>query len=153
MAAFMSKEIAFLFTIVFTFHTFLFNKQKLFSKRNFMLYGSWVLLLLIWLYLRSFSMGDGTTRFDPMGVNQFLLNLPFIPEIVAKFFLPFMVTTMPTFTPQVYIPGLIIMSVIAYFAYRKKDKRIKYILLGTAIFFLICYTWLDISIPNSKGLF
>jgi len=153
MAAFMSKEIAFLFTIVFTLHTFLFNKQKLFSKRNFMLYGSWVLLLFIWLYLRSFSMGDGTTRFDPMGVNQFLLNLPFIPEIVAKFFLPFMVTTMPTFTPQVYIPGLIIMAAITYFAYRKKDKRIKYILLGTAIFFLFATPGLIFRYPTAKDYF
>jgi tetratricopeptide (TPR) repeat protein len=153
MAAFMSKEIAFLFTLVFTFHTFLFNKQNLFSKRNFMLYGAWVLLLLIWLYLRSFSMGDGTTRFDPMGINQFLLNLPFIPEIVAKFFLPFMVTTMPTYTPQVYIPGLIIMAAIAYFAYRKKDKRIKYLLLGTAIFFLFATPGLIFRYPTAKDYF
>ncbi len=153
MAAFMSKEIAFLFTIVFTLHTFLFFRNKLFSRNNFILYGSWVILLLTWLYLRSFSIGGGTTRFDPMGINQFLLNLPFIPEIIAKFFLPFLVTTMPTFTPHIYIIGLLFMAGIIYFAIKSKNSRTKYILFAAIFFFLFATPGLIFRYPTAKDYF
>ena len=153
MFAFMSKEIAFLLTIAFTFHIFLFRRRKLFSIRSFIVYGGWVVLLLIWLYLRSFSHTDGSTRFDPMGVNQFLINLPFIPEAIAKFFLPFFVTVMPTYTLHITAIGLLIMAGIIYYAIKNKDRRIKYVIFGAVFFFLFATPGLVFRYPTAKDYF
>lgn len=153
MAAFMSKEIAFLLTIAFVFHTFLFKKKELFSKKSFAIYAGWVLLFLLWLYLRSFSHTDGSTRFDPMGINQFLINLPFIPELIAKFFFPFFVTVMPTYSAHITIIGILIIAGIIYYAIKSKDRRLKYVLFGAVFFLLFAAPGMIFRYPTAKDYF
>lgn len=153
MGAFMSKEIAFLLTLVFVFHTFLFNKNDLFSKRNFTIYFAWVALLLIWLYMRSFSIEGELSRFDPMGVKQFLMNLPFIPEIIAKFIFPFFVTVMPTFTIHITAIGIVLILGIIYYTIKNKDRRIKYIIFAAMFFFLFATPGLIFRYPTAKDYF
>lgn len=153
MGAFMSKEIAFFLTIAFVFHTFLFKKRELFSKKSFAIYAGWILLLLIWLYLRSFSHTDGSTRFDPMGIKPFLINLPFIPEIIAKFFFPFFVTVMPTYSVHITVIGILIISGIIFYAIKSKNRRLKYVLFGAVFFLLFAAPGMIFRYPTAKDYF
>ena len=91
--------------LLFIFYI-LINKIQIIDRYKITLYISWLMIILLWFLLRNSS--TGTLQGDEQGLGAIIKNLPMLPEIVARFFLPFDLAVMPVFSLFYTLSGLII---------------------------------------------
>ncbi len=137
-AAFFSKESAIALPFLFLIYLFL-KKQQVINPQKILLYVSWLIIIIGWFFLRKSA--TGVLHDDEQGLGAILKNLPFLPEIVARFFLPFDLAVMPVFSAFYTLAGLIIMLLFTTAIFLSKQKNTPVILLGLAWF-------MAFAIPN-----
>ena len=136
--AFFSKESAIALPFLFLFYLFV-KKQRLIDQHKMWLYLGWFAIIFIWFFLRKSS--TGVLLGDEQGLGAILKNLPFLPEIVAKFLLPFDLAVMPVFSIFSTLSGLIILVLFATAIILTKQRNTTMFLLGLV--------WLmTFAIPN-----
>jgi len=136
--AFFSKESAIALPVVFLLYLFL-EKQRLLDPQKIAMYLSWLVIIAIWFFLRKSSIG--VLQGDEQGLGAILKNLPFLPEILSGFFLPFNLSVMPVFTLFRTFSGVVIILLIAAAIMLDKKKNTTLVILGLAWF-------LAFAIPN-----
>ena len=136
--AFFSKESAVALPFVFLLYLIL-KKQRLLDVQKTIMYLSWLGIIAIWFFMRKSSIG--VLQGDEQGVGAILRNLPFLPEIISGFFLPFNLSVMPVFTLFRTFSGVVIILLIAAAIMLDKKKNTTLVILGLAWF-------LAFAIPN-----
>ncbi len=129
--AFFSKESAIALPLLFIFYI-LINKIQIIDRYKITLYISWLMIILLWFLLRNSS--TGTLQGDEQGLGAIIKNLPMLPEIVARFFLPFDLAVMPVFSLFYTLSGLIIiLAFVAMMVFTRKQNTTT-VFLGLAWF-------------------
>ena len=136
--AFFSKESAIALPFIFLFYLTI-NKLKIIDLPKIILYFSWLAIILLWFVIRKNS--TGVLQGDEQGLGAILKNLPFLPEIIARFFLPFDLAVMPVFSTFYTLSGLIIIISFTAMIILIKQKNTPVIFLGLVWF-------LAFAIPN-----
>jgi protein O-mannosyl-transferase len=136
--AFFSKESAVALPFLFLFYLFL-GKQRFFDRQKIILYIVWLVIICFWFFLRKGS--TGVLQGDEQGLGAILKNLPFLPEIIARFFLPYDLTVMPVFSLFYTLSGILIILLFATAAIIARQKNTTMLFLGLAWF-------LAFAIPN-----
>ncbi|HLP22236.1 MAG TPA: tetratricopeptide repeat protein [Chitinophagales bacterium] len=117
----------------------LFCLQALFYKSSFKKPVNWLAYLLLvpcvifYLYLQKQSVAAGNNF---LSISALLYNLPVLPEEIAKFFLPFFSSVLPSFTPLVTGCGVLAIISLAAAIYYQRNV-IAWPLLFTGIAFFI----------------
>ncbi len=136
--AFFSKESAVALPFLFLLYLFL-AKKRILEPGLLPIYFSWLAVMLLWFFLRKNSIG--VLQGDEQGLGAIFKNLPFLPEIVSKFFLPYNLPVMPVFSLFYTVSGILIILLLGmlFLVARKKNSQV--FVLGLAWF-------LAFAIPN-----
>ena len=134
--ALFSKETAILLPFVFLLYMILFHKERLFKTKNYILLACYLLIFLLFSYLRGLSI---TTTEQSLGLMSLLMNLRTIPETVAKFLVPVNFSTMPFFDFWATLTGSVIIAGTVLFFILKKNSFTKLTLFALCwfLFFLL----------------
>jgi len=140
MLALFSKEIAVLFPLFFLYYYFLVFKERIGTNSKEILFLGivWLVPLIIFFVLRS-KVVIGTPPSYILGINPFIYNLPAIPIVFSKLFLPFHLSTMPLFDKSYTVIGslLLIGAIIIIVKYVKQKKWLAVMGFTWFIFFLL----------------
>jgi protein O-mannosyl-transferase len=134
--AIFSKESAVFLPILFVL-LLLIRKEPLFRWKNLILFGSWILVIAVWYYLRLISIDPRSD--DQQGLLPFLQNLAFLPEAVSRFFFPFMLPVTPVFSILYTVAGILSAIILVIFIFRQKNRNsLVFTLFGAAWFIGFC---------------
>jgi len=129
--ALFSKETGILLPLIFFVYIFLFYKDRLFKSKNFIILACYILIFLIYSYLRGLSISKTE---QSLGLLSLLLNLRTIPETIAKLIVPVNFSTMPFFHFWTTLIGMLIIIGGTLFFILKKGKFNKLILFSLCWF-------------------
>ena len=129
--AFFSKESAIALPFLFLFY-FLLKKQRIPGVKKVILCVSWLGIILLWFLMRRGSVG--LLEGGEQGVGAILKNLPFLPEIAARFILPFSQPVMPVFSLFYTVGGVLLFILLTILVLTTRQKTNTVILLGLAWF-------------------
>lgn len=132
-----AKETAILFPIVFVATLVLAGNYKPWKSRNVLIaIGFMVASGALYLWARSVVIKQ-TTPGNRFGVDVLLENLRVVPEIVSKFFIPYGLQPMASYTMFATVAGLAIMAGVVLLILRSAELRIRLMALAGAAWFLI----------------
>jgi hypothetical protein len=146
LALFSKETAAFIPLIILIFA--LINKEKIFQVKYLFLYISWLFCIGIWYYLRSNAV-SGEIPSEVFGIKPLLLNIQIIPELVAKFFLPFNLSTLPGFSMLSTIIGLAWLIAIITTLFVKDTFRKRIMVFGIIWFLLFLLPALLFRLPHA----
>lgn len=133
--SFLSKETAVFFPVLCFAYIILYRKKKsIFSMKYNYLYIGWFISGLIWFFLRSLSVRN-IPDMRVLGIQQFIENVPLLPETISKFIIPVYISVMPTYSIILIIGGIIFIGLLIYRMITIKDKRYKDYLFAALWFF------------------
>lgn len=146
-----SKESALAAPFVFAYYLLFIIKQPLFSKKYLHFLSIWVLAPIVFLILRQkvIHPGAGNIKF---GFNYFISNLQTLPEMLAKFFIPYKITGLPKYSFDLTLIGLAIIAILIYYIMKSKPER-KYLYFGIFIFLLFIISGLFTAIVSVNEWF
>ncbi len=109
------------------------------DKRNFLLYGSWLLAIGVWFAVRSMA----TIKDDPIQLavlaKNFPLRLSLSVQYLGKILLPFNLSVFPMLKETGYVFGAIAIAVLAALIWFSKSRNNALILAGFIWFFLLLF--------------
>jgi tetratricopeptide (TPR) repeat protein len=132
-----AKETAILFPIVFLATLVLAGNYKPWKSRNVLVALGFILASgASYLWARSVVIKQ-TTPGNRFGVDVLLENLRVVPEIVSKFFIPYGLQPMASYTVLATVSGLVIMAGVMVLVFRSKELRPRLMALAGGAWFLI----------------
>ncbi len=122
--ALLSKESALVLPFIVLSYIILLKRSEIFKKQNVILYIVYIILSLLYLFLRSYVM-IAKTDSSSFGIAQLFSNFQVLFEIIAKFFLPISLSTLSIFSILNTVLGLIIITLIVFLTLKiENDKRL-----------------------------
>jgi tetratricopeptide (TPR) repeat protein len=146
-----TKETAALFPLLFLFYSIFILKEKISSKKNVLFSIAWVTIILLFFYLRSKVIGTGL-RNNAFGINAFIDNLPTIPILLAKIFVPACLSPMPLFDNSFETAGVVLLLFFAIIVIKKLIKKEWLPLMGYIWFLLLLSACFLFQFKDSKFL-
>ncbi len=147
--ALMSKETGVMIPIVILAYYLLIIKKNIFSGKNMILAGGWIVVSIIWFLMRNSSFTEDM-QYKAVNLENFFINLQMIPEMLSKFIYPINIAVMPTFTSEKLIIGIIGIIAAAIGYYFSKNKRKTYTVFGILWFLLFLLPVLFFRLPNAE---
>ena len=133
--ALFSKEISIVIPLLCMIYLFLFERKVLFSIKM-LLYGLiWLIPAAVFLVMRSEVIQSNISE-NLFGLNPFLINLPTMPEFVAKFVTGYNLSTMPAFDLLTTLIGIVIIGFLIGLSFYKKGTSWKMALFALSWFLL-----------------
>jgi len=129
--ALFSKETAIFLPLIFFVYLLLFYKDRLFKSKNFIVLACYIIIFLIFSYLRGLSISKTE---QSLGLLSLLLNLRTIPETIAKLVVPVNFSTMPFFHFWATLIGTLIILGGTLFFILKKGSFNKLVLFSLSWF-------------------
>lgn len=117
-----TKETTLVFPVILLFYYFTIAKEKFSLKKLLPFFIVWVTVSVLFLYLRN-KIVTGTPPDFIFGFKPFISNLQAIPTVLAKFFLPANLSTMPLFESFFTIVGCIILILLSLLLYKKLKAK------------------------------
>ncbi len=118
MLALLAKETAVFTGPLCVLYASLVLKKKWFRNQNYFHAAFYILITLIYLYLRKISISPVTT--GSFGLSAFVANFPTIPELFSVFILPVNIPLMPFYNGFRIITGFLFILIILVFAIKLK---------------------------------
>ncbi len=117
-----SKEIAVLIPLICLFYYVFVEKRKVLSKESLTIGLLWAVSVFLWFFLR--SRGTEGPSSDEFGFDLFIKNLPVIPEMVSKFFIPAGISVLPSYSVFRTVSGIILIAalILSVFFLKKRNK-------------------------------
>ncbi len=149
--AIFSKESSVFFPVLFVFWLIL-KKEKLINRKMLIIYGLWFMVLASWYGLRLISVDQRSD--GQLGMTALRENLPFIPEVISRFFLPFVIPVTPVFSSFYTGAGfLAAIAIIIFLFINKTTGSLPLILLGTAWFIGFCFPNMFVRLVSAGDSF
>jgi tetratricopeptide (TPR) repeat protein len=148
--AIFTKETALLFPVLFlVYYTFI-VKEKV-NKQTIRFFIAWVALIILFFYLRHKVI---TTDFSTaaIGIDAFINNLPTVPILLAKAFVPVTLSPMPLFESTFTTFGSILLLLLLIVAVKKALHKQFLPLFGYVWFLLLLSGCLLFQLKDSKFL-
>ncbi|MBI5325057.1 MAG: hypothetical protein HZB41_07280, partial [Ignavibacteriae bacterium] len=124
-ASIYTKEIAFVFPAVCIAFVFFFRKEKNLFRTKYIIAGTgWLVVGFIWFFMRLKAI-ENVKNPDEIGLNPILKNLPTLPAMVGKIFLPVKMIALSSFELFSIITGIIVIILITVYLIKSKklDKN------------------------------
>lgn len=115
-----TKEVSVMYPLVAASYFILFKKEKLFDKDKYVLYAGWLVLIAIFLLMRQSVVGDLRSD-NEVGISAVITNLPTIPAIIGKIFLPIKMNGCPQIESLSVISGIIVIIAITVLSFLLKN--------------------------------
>jgi tetratricopeptide (TPR) repeat protein len=125
--ALFSKETAIILPIIFLIYSLLIKKNNLFRKVNIATFVCWIIILFFYFDIRS-NVVLPLENINTL-LNNFIYNLPLIPELLGKFFIPVNLTGIPGYSTFNIISGILILLIMIAMIILRKNNR-NYMLFG-----------------------
>jgi tetratricopeptide (TPR) repeat protein len=149
--ALFSKESGVFFPVLFLFYMIL-KKEKIFAAGKLPVYASWTVVVASWYFLRYISIDHRSD--GQVGLHALVRNLPFVPEVVSRFFFPFDLPVTPVFSPGYTLAGIVILLAVVLFIFmRKGPKYHPLILFGAAWFIGFCLPNMFVRLTSADDNF
>jgi tetratricopeptide (TPR) repeat protein len=132
-AALFSKETAVVLPILFGMYLWGYAKGKLLSRKYLLLTGYYLCAELVYFRMKNGAVADSS---DEIGFVQLLKNLPTIPEMMAKFFVPVNISTIPAYQTSSTVLGSVMLLLVVLVGVRCRAYRSKPVLFAATWFFL-----------------
>ncbi|HOV10883.1 MAG TPA: tetratricopeptide repeat protein [Bacteroidales bacterium] len=134
--ALFAKETAIMLPFIFAIYLFLFNRKKIFTRKNAIVLACYIIIFFVYYFLRDMSIAKGEQQ---VSIKSFFLNIQTIPETIAKFFVPINFCTMVAYNLWATLLGLFIMAGFIVLFTVKKDLFSKLIVFAIVwfVFFLV----------------
>lgn len=111
-------------------------KKRWLEKRIIIQYAAWIAAIILWFAVRSTATLQ-TVHLEPKRILQdFGGRLPVVIQYIGKIFFPFNLNVFPMLEDTVYYYGIAAILLLALIVFLAKDKNIRFLLGGLAIFFL-----------------
>ncbi|TAL69153.1 MAG: tetratricopeptide repeat protein [Bacteroidetes bacterium] len=124
-ASIFTKEIAFVFPALCISYVFFFRKDKnLFRKRYIIAGIGWLVVGFIWFFMRLKAI-ENVKNPDEIGLHPILTNLPTLPAMLGKIFLPVKMIALSSFEMFSIVSGIIVILLITFYFIKSKklDKK------------------------------
>ncbi|HNZ42308.1 MAG TPA: tetratricopeptide repeat protein [Bacteroidales bacterium] len=134
--ALFAKETAIMLPLIFAVYLFLFNRKKLFTRKNGIVLACYIIIFIVYYFLRDMSIAKGEQQ---VSVKSFFLNIQTIPETIAKLFVPINFCTMVAYNLWATLLGLFILAGFIVLFTVKKELFSKLIMFALVwfVFFLV----------------
>jgi len=119
------KETAVFIPFILIIYFFTFPKEKRFENIYILPVLLYAVSGIVWLCLRSMSIGDYSNSSGVYGLAAIKLNLQTIPESLANFFLPFDFAPIPGFSILKTAAGLVIIILIGILLIKNEERSKK----------------------------
>jgi tetratricopeptide (TPR) repeat protein len=130
-----SKETAVFFPLLLLFYYFFICKRKFELKKLLPYFLVWIFGLLFYFYIRAQVMSMKIPT-DIFGIMPLIKNLPAIPTIIGKSFIPVKLSTLPLFDDTSLIIGIVVLLLLLYIVYKYSIEKKWMVMLGFAWFLL-----------------
>jgi len=130
------KETAAMLPILFALYILCFTDKKLFDKKQIMLFAVYGVIGLQWFWMRSQAIVSIAKQEDSVGFSSMYTMIKTIPESLAKFYLPFNIPPIPSFTIMGTSIGIVLLLAIALLFFVSKTSSTKSKLFFVGWFFL-----------------
>jgi tetratricopeptide (TPR) repeat protein len=111
---------------------------KIKYKKLFPYFISWIAIFLLYFFIRSKVMHLKLTE-EIFGIIPFIQNLPVIPTVIGKFFIPIHLSTMPVYETSFTIIGTILLMAIVFTVIKYSKEKKWLVLLGFMWFLLLTF--------------
>jgi len=144
--ALFTKEIASMTPFVMMIYIYFYRKETKFYKTHFGMIIGWVVIGLIWFFKRNDVLSTIKHNPDVVGISSLITNLPSVPDMIGKIFLPIHNLPLPTFDTFSTLTGIIAIAAIIYFIFSIKGMRKRNSMVGLAWFVIFLFPSLLIRI-------
>jgi tetratricopeptide (TPR) repeat protein len=144
-----SKETALLLPILFLLYITWLSNESLSSKKMLVVYIIWAFIIAAFLYFKSMVISPGDGSF---GLNAFITNLPTLPILLAKTFIPVNLSPMPLFDSTFVTLGGILLLLLLFVVVKKAINKQFIPLLGYLWFLLLLAGCLLFQFKDNKFL-
>lgn len=129
-----TKEIAFVFPLVCISYVYFFKKEKNLFKTQYIIASTgWMVVGFIWFFMRLKAI-ENVKNPDEIGLGPILTNLPTLPAMIGKIFLPVKMIALASFEMFSIITGIIIMIAIAVYLIKSKKLDKNKVMFGVIWF-------------------
>lgn len=150
--ALFTKEVAAMTPFVFIIYLYFYRNEKFFNKNNIILILSWFVIGLMWYFKRHSVLGHIKNP-DDISISAFITNLPSVPDMIGKVFLPIHNLPLPSLDMFSIITGILSIVIIIYLVFSIKGTRKRYSMVGFAWFIIFLAPTLMIRILNVGDFF
>lgn len=146
--ALLSKETAVLLPFVSLLYIKLFYKSDKILKKYSNYLASWLILIVIWLVIRSNVLSHVQKNMEGQSPRSLLHNLPVLFELISKLFMPFHLSPYPHVSAWLVALGIVVVMALIIIVYKSRflntSPQILFLLLW-AVAFLIPGLYVKIS--------
>ena len=133
-----TKESAIFLPLIAVFYLLVVRKKKLFAPAYINIYLGWILIGIVWFFLRSIALAKSPVEYGlTTSLTSVYYNFPATLLYLGKVLFPINLTVLPTLIDSTLIYGGIALAIIVALLLVSKQKRIVYITLGLIWFFLL----------------
>lgn len=146
-----TKESAVTIPIIIIIYAFLVKKRGLKSKDNLTLYLFWIIIGVIWYFMRQAAVETSLrdlTVFDEKGIGALIKNFPAYFAITGKIFLPVKLVLNANFESFSIISGIVFTVILIAMPFILKDIDKRMYLFGALWFLAFLMPTLMIKSPN-----
>jgi len=147
-----TKEVAAVTPIVFIIYLYFFRKEKFLRKDNILLISLWFIIGLFW-FAQRYSVLKNIQNPDDISISAFIKNLPSVPDMVGKIFLPIHNLPLPSLDTFSIITGIIAILILLYLVFNIKGNKKRYSIIGLSWFSIFLAPTLMIRILNVGDFF
>ena len=132
------KETAAFLPFIFIIYYFTFYYKKRFDNKYLLIILLYFVSGILWLWLRSIAIGGIVNPKDNVVIISIIHNLRTIPESLVKFFIPYDIAPIPSFSLFKFLTGLVMISIIILlFRNKERSKKEKIFCLSWFIILMI----------------
>lgn len=147
-----TKEVAAVSPIVFMIYLYFHRNEKFFNKENISLIGLWFVIGLYWFFQRH-NVLKNIQNPDDISINAFITNIPSVPDMVGKIFLPIHNLPLPSLDTFSIVSGIIAILILLYLVFTIKGNKKRHSIFGLAWFTIFLAPTLLIRILNVGDFF
>jgi tetratricopeptide (TPR) repeat protein len=147
-----TKETTVLFPLPLLFYSVFILKEKWNCKENVISFILWILSIASYITVREIIMGTPGAG-SLFGVFPFIKNLPVIPIMLGKFFIPINLSTIPLYDSISLIIGLIMSAIFIFYTFKYSIKKEWWVIFGLGWYLLFTIPPMLYRVPNADYYF
>lgn len=148
--ALFSKESAVILPILI--FIFVLIKERRITKILLYLLPGWIISMAIWYFIRSLSV-PAALETEVFGFVPMIGNIQMVPELIGKFIIPFGLSTLPGFSTENTILGILVLLALIVLSLIGNNQNIKYIVFGMLWYILFLVPALLFRLPHADVYF
>jgi len=133
------KETAAMLPVLFAMYIICFTDKKLFDKKNVVHFVMYAVIGAEWFWMRSKAIVAVAKQEDEVGFSSMYSMIKTIPESLCKFFLPFNIAPIPSFSMLKIALGILLIAllVVVFILSKTSSSKSKMFFIGWFLLFIV----------------